>query len=184
MKRDTREKQSSLTIFLHWVVALTIIGLLTSGVYMVQAQAYPIYPWHKSFGVLITVFVLVRVVWRIINVWPEEVGDSKVWERILARTVHYILIVGSILLPVSGMAMSARGGYGIDVFGFSLVAKANLPEAAGLVFSVNKEIAGTANQAHMVIGYILIACVFLHVAGALKHEVIDKQGILRRMLGT
>lgn len=51
------------------------------------------------------------------------------------------------------------------------------------MFSVNKEIAGTANQAHMAIGYILIACIFLHVAGALKHEIIDKQGVLRRMLG-
>ena len=123
------------------------------------------------------------MVWRIINGWPEEIGNSKVWERILARAVHYILIVGSILLPVSGMMMSALGGHGIDVFGFSLVAKANLPEAVGLVLPVNKEIAGMANQAHMVIGYILIACIFLHVAGALKHEIIDKQGVLRRMLG-
>ncbi len=183
MKRDTKDKLSPLTLLLHWVVALTIIGLLASGVYMVENKAYDVYPWHKSFGVLISLFVFVRVVWRIINGWPKDVGVYKLWEKVLARAVHYILIVGSVLLPVSGMMMSALGGHGIKVFGWSLVAKANMPEAAGLIAPLNKELAGLANQAHMIIGYILIACIALHVAGALKHDIIDKQGVLRRMLG-
>lgn len=94
---------------------------------MVQAQAYPIYPWHKSFGVLIALFVLVRVVWRVINGWPEEVGDSKAWERILARAVHYILIVGSILLPVSGMAMSALADTVLTCSAFHWLQKQTYP---------------------------------------------------------
>ena len=123
MKRDTKEKLSFTTIVLHWIVALTIIGLLASGVYMAENEVYALYDWHKSFGVAIVLFVFVRVVWRIINGWPEDLGVYKLWEKVLARAVHYVLIIGSVLLPVSGMMMSALGGYGIEMFGFPLVAR-------------------------------------------------------------
>jgi cytochrome b561 len=65
--RDTKDKLSNLTIFLHWVVGLTIIALAAVGVYMSENEAFELYPIHKSIGVLIFAVIIVRVYWRFVN---------------------------------------------------------------------------------------------------------------------
>ena len=53
MQYDTHSKFSHTTLLLHWLVGLTIIGMLASGVYMVEENAYWVFSWHKSFGFLL-----------------------------------------------------------------------------------------------------------------------------------
>lgn len=66
---DTYHKLSRQTVFLHWIVAVGIIGLLAVGVYMHETESFFLYPWHKSFGVLILLFVIWRIINRIKNGW-------------------------------------------------------------------------------------------------------------------
>ena len=73
--KDTKHKLSSLTIALHWIVGITIIGLLALGKYMESNAAYALYDIHKSIGMIIIAFVLALVFWRILNGWPEPASN-------------------------------------------------------------------------------------------------------------
>lgn len=183
MKLDTAKKFSPTTVMLHWLVALTIIGLLAVGVYMEETKTYALYPWHKSFGFLIFFVVLLRIIWRIKNGWPTPVSDYQKYEHLLAKTVHYILLIGTALMPISGFLMSAVGGSGVDVFGFEVVARNVDPDNPRKALAHSETIASLAHSAHHWIGKVLIVSVVLHIAGALKHHMLDKDGTLRRMLG-
>ena len=64
MSADTRTRLSPITITLHWVVGIMMITLIAVGIYMENTENHALYPWHKSFGVLILVFVVARIGWR------------------------------------------------------------------------------------------------------------------------
>ena len=183
MKLDTPSKLSSNTVLLHWIVAIMMIVLLGSGIYMEENEAFALYPWHKSFGVLIAAFVILRVLWRIKNGWPTPVSDYSSTEKLLSKVIHYLLIIGTVLMPISGFMMSAMGGHGVDFFGLELVAHNPDPANPKEVIALNGTLAGIGHKMHGLGGNLIIAGVVLHIIGALKHHIIDKDGTLRRMLG-
>lgn len=178
--KDTPQRFSHITIALHWLVGLTIISLIAVGIYMEETQAYSLYPIHKSVGIIILGFILVRIVWRMMNGWPKPVGDTVAWEHTLAKVIHWVLIIGTLLFPVSGMIMSGAGGYGLEVFGLELLA-ANIVD--GKSVPLNGELAGAAHSLHGLLGNVMIAAIILHVGGALKHHFIKHDKTLVRMLG-
>lgn len=181
--RDTRERLTPLTVSLHWIVGLTIVGMIAVGLYMSENEVFSLYPLHKSTGILIFAVVLVRVVWRLINGWPEPVSLYRAWEQRLAKVVHWTLLLASVLLPVSGMLMSGAGGHGLDLYGLQLLAANPDPANPGQVIAHNETIAGLGHEAHELLAWLIIAAIVLHIAGALKHHLLDRDGTLRRMLG-
>jgi cytochrome b561 len=183
MQLDTPQQLSKTTIILHWVVGLSMIGLLAVGQVMEIFELYSLYPIHKALGFLIFFVILARVVWRFKNGWPTPVSQYQRHEQILSKLVHWVLIIGTILMPISGFLMSAVGGHGVDVFGWEVVARNPDPVNAGKVIAHNADIAGTAHTLHGIIGKIMMGAVALHIAGALKHHIADKDNTLRRMLG-
>lgn len=183
MQQDMASKLSTPTISLHWIVALMMLMLLATGIYMEQTSAYALYPWHKSFGVVIVLFVVLRVLWRWQSGWPPPVRDRVFWEQRLSGIIHYLLIVGTVVMPMSGFMMSALGGHGVALFGLELVARNPDPVNPQEVIPFNAPLAGVAHTVHGWAGYILVAGVLLHIAGALKHHILDQDGTLRRMLG-
>lgn len=181
MKLDTKNKLSPITITLHWLVGITMLALLASGIYMVEQSAYAIYPWHKAFGFIIFFVVLIRVVWRLKNGWPQPVGQYHAIEHLLAHITHYVLIISTVLMPLSGFIMSAVGGHGVAVFGLEVVAR-NV-DSAGKVLAHDSSVAAIAHNIHHWVGELLIIVVGLHILGALKHHLFDKDHTLKRMLG-
>lgn len=182
MKLDTHSKLSRTTLVLHWIVGIMMIGLLASGIYMEEFEVFALYPWHKSFGVLIVTFVLLRVLWRIKNGWPSHVSNYSNIDKLLARVVHYVLITGTVLMPISGFMMSVMGGHGVDFFGLEMIARNPDPVNPQEVIALNGTMAGIGHNVHFYAGMAILVGVFLHVAGALKHHVIDKDGTLLRMM--
>lgn len=180
---DTINKLCTTTVTLHWIVAILIIGLLATGIYMEENEVRALYPWHKSFGVLVAFFVLLRVVWRIRTGWPPAANQYKRAEQILSKIVHYVLIIGTVLMPLSGIMMSALGGHGLAFFGLELVAQNPDPANPDKVLPLNATLAQAGHTAHGLGGNIMIGAIALHVIGALKHHVIDRDGTLRRILG-
>ncbi len=178
--KDTKQKLSLTTIFLHWFVGLGMIALISVGIFMAQNEAYNIYPIHKSIGIILFAFILWRVIWRLINGFPESVGNYSVIEKILSKIVHWVLLIGSIMYPISGMMMSVMGGHGAAIFGLQLVAP-NI--VGGRPSPVNETLAGIGAQVHQFITPIMILAILLHVIGAYKHHLIDKDNTMRRMLG-
>lgn len=183
MKQDGQQQLSRTTVTLHWIVGITVLGLLAIGVYMEENEVYALYPWHKSIGFLIFFVVLARVLWRIKNGWPTPVTQYKKIEHCLAKMVHWILIIGTVLMPISGALMSTLGGHGLFVFGLEVIATNPDPDNAAKMIAHNPELASLSHSTHHLVGEIMIIAVVLHILGALKHHLINKDGTLRRMLG-
>lgn len=181
--RDSYDKFTGLTIGLHWIIAAAVIGMLAFGLYLEDLPRGPeksaLIGIHKSIGLTILVLAAVRLGWRLINGIPQPVGRYSSIERRLAKAVHWLLLLGTLLMPISGILMSLSGGYGLAVFGLEIV-----PVWRGTPgFEANEALGEIADVVHAVGGKVLIAAIVLHFAGALKHHLIDKDATLRRMLG-
>lgn len=183
MNLDTRNRLSHTTVILHWFVGLAVIGMLALGAYMTETETRSLYPLHKSLGVLVLLIMVARIAWRIRNGWPEPVGNYANHEKVLAKAVHYVLLIGTVLMPLSGFLMSALGGTGVAVFGVELVARNPDPDNPGRVLAHNGELASFFRGVHGVVAYTLVVAILLHIAGSLKHHVIDKDGTLKRIFG-
>ena len=168
---------------LHWLVAALMLGLAGAGLYMSRAEAWALYPWHKSFGLLALLFIVVRLVQRLRLGLPDPVQPSSPALHRAARWAHGALLVLTLLLPLSGMLFSGASGHGFGLFGLPLVPHQDDPAKPGEVLPYNATLAELGQQAHHWGGYLLLALVALHVLAALKHHFIDRDRTLLRMLG-
>ncbi len=170
-----------LSKFLHWAMALIILGLIALGLYMTgldkeDLSRGEIFALHKSFGVIAFVLIVVRLIWNRISPPPPLPAALQGIERLLPHTVVALLYLLMIIVPLSGMAMSQFGGHEISVFGFY-----QLP----MLVSENKDLGGIASTVHEYSSWAILALVVLHAAGAAKHRKNDPGGekdILSRML--
>jgi len=188
MSQDTiqsqQEEQKSLgktDILLHWIVGIGIISLISVGIFMKETKTYSLYSVHKSIGILLFLIIAWRVINRVRKGWTEKLSSHKAWEMIAARVSHWLLLVGTLTLPLSGMIDSLMAGRGLSVFGLSLI-PSNLGEDGKRV-AISKSLSDLAGEIHSIAGYVLIAVISVHVAAALKHHIFDKDNTLKRMLG-
>ncbi|MCF6317663.1 MAG: cytochrome b [Proteobacteria bacterium] len=169
------------TIALHWLVGLTVITMITVGIYMSEYEVWDLYPIHKSIGIIIFVFILYRFIRRMKRGWPQPVSQYQKHEIILSKIIHWVLIIGTLMFPISGMMMSGAGGHGLSVFGLELLASSYT--ASGEAIALNSTLADLGHEVHELLVYVMIGAIVLHIAGALKHHLIDKDNTLKRMLG-
>ncbi len=180
---ENADRLSRTTILLHWAIAAAIIALITSGLYMSTNRTYWMFDYHKSFGILIFTVAIARVAWRIHMGWPKPVADYKKYEQVLSKIAHWVLIVATVGMPVSGMMDSGIGGHGFGVFGFELAPKNHADEQPDVAIPYHPALARAGEIIHKYFGYLLGVIVLLHAAAALKHHFFDRDGTLLRMLG-
>lgn len=182
---ENKHTFSKTTIWLHWLVAIIMMSTMALGAYMslLEAEGYRLYPIHKSIGVLVFPLLLVRVLWRLKQGWPEPLHHYSAVEQRLAKFTHWALLLGTVALPVSGMIYSGASGHGFGIFGLQIFPTNYHPTEVGQVIPYNELISVAGETAHEWIGYGLMAVLGLHITGALKHHVIDGDATLRRMLG-
>ncbi len=180
---DKADKLSKITISLHWITAVVIIGLCVAGVYMTRAEAWAVYPLHKSIGVLVFFVAFLRVIWRIREGWPAAAANYSQIERRMAKIVKWVLIMATLALPITGMLFSGASGHGFGIFGLEIVPSQHMPGDPAQVLAYSEFWAETGASLHQATAYILIAAILLHLAGVFKHHFIDKDATLKRMLG-
>jgi cytochrome b561 len=98
----------------------------------------------------------------------------------MAKLVHWGLITLTALYPASGMMMSGAGGHGIYIFGVELLAS-NYDELTDKAVALNETIASIGHTLHEALTGVLIFLIVVHVAGAIKHHIIDKDETITRM---
>lgn len=160
----------------HWIVAILIIGLLCVGFFLAYGplgfeEKGPIRDTHKSIGVLVGIFGLWRVGWRWIKGFLPDASVMPAWQSKLAHGVHMVLLSGIILMPLSGVLGSYFSGRTTSPFGLFTIPSGPLVEWLSNVF----------HTMHFVVGVAMAIAVLLHIAGALKHHLIDKDPTLERM---
>ena len=171
------QRYSRLSIFFHWMIALLIIGAFALGSIMTDMKISPsklqYYSWHKWMGVSIFAVVALRLLSRLLLGAPAYPASMKKWETQLANATHIFLYVLMFAVPLSGYFYTSAAG--IPVVYFKLI---QLPTIIG----PNPELKPILKELHEVLTTVLLIVVSLHVAAALKHFFIDKDGIFQRML--
>jgi cytochrome b561 len=163
---------------LHWIGALAILILLVHGWWMTHVTPRPErlanYAWHAALGYDLLVLVVLRLLWRWFNVVPDLPPNTKPWERFAAHAGHVGLYVLMFVVAATGwaVAVTARIPMTTDLLGLSFV-----PTIA-LERSTRNLIEGT----HEVLAYVTAALVLVHIAGALRHHLVKKNDVLRRMV--
>jgi cytochrome b561 len=184
MKKDSKDALSLISILLHWLVAIGMISLLTVGIYMSQTETYFLYPWHKSFGFILFFIILARVIWRLTQGWPTPVQKFERYEQVISKITHWVLIIGTLIMPISGILMSSLSGHGLKVFGASIIPFNPDPSAPNKALAHNETLAAFFHTTHGWVGYLLVVFILLHILGACKHHFINKDRTLKRMLGS
>ena len=161
---------------LHWTVAFLLAAQFAVGWTMPHIRKTTpqegLVEVHLSLGALLLFVVVARLVWRIMRPTPLTTA-MKPWERKLARGTHDLLYVLLLVIPLLGWAASGYFGYTPHLFGMTALP----PIANG-----NMEWAHTSGDIHTFLGYVLLAVVGLHVAGALYHRFILHDRVMQRML--
>ncbi|MEH6651473.1 MAG: cytochrome b [Motiliproteus sp.] len=167
-----------LTRLLHWLVAIHILGLVGLGYYMVGLSYYdPNYHdslyLHKAFGVSALALGLIKALWYLANTHPGPTAALPEWQQRASSVVHGLLLLLMVAIPVSGYLISTSAGDGIELFG-------GIELAA--MFTVSDEWRDIAIEVHEFTAYAILAITALHALAALKHQFIDRDGTLKRML--
>jgi cytochrome b561 len=182
------KKYDNFAILLHWLIALAIIAQLASGLWMVDAikdsetqkAAYDFYQYHKSLGLIVLTFSILRLVWRLSHSTPELPSHMNLLERAAAHTSHILLYIFMILIPLLGWAMVSTSSYGLPTIIFGLF---EWPHISFLVDATNKlQINNFFVLSHKYMAYSMIALLVLHIAAALKHQFFDKDNLFKRIL--
>ena len=166
-------------IILHWLTALLIIGNVL-GAWLSEDMPKPdraaIMALHKAFGITILLLTLARIAWRLLHKPPPMVETLKAWEAALARVTHWLFYILMLALPLTGWAFVSGASQGKPVSIFGLF---NMP---ALPVSFDKGTVGTFKDMHSILGNLIVALFVLHVLGALKHQFLDRDATLRRMV--
>jgi cytochrome b561 len=162
----------------HWLMALMMIGAFTMGLIMtdipgITPTKLKYYSWHKWFGVTILLLAMMRLAWRLSHKPPAYPDTMPGWQQRAATVLHGLLYVLIFAVPLSGYFYSLSAG--IPVVWFGII---ELP----VLIDANPELKPVLKGLHYWLNMTLAACVAGHVAAALKHHFIDRDGILRRML--
>jgi cytochrome b561 len=164
------------SIALHWLLALLILGSLALGPYMTDLPLSPrrlvLYNWHKWAGATILALSALRLLWRLTH-RPPPALPVPAWQRRTAQAVHAALYLLFFAVPLAGWAYSSAAGFPLVVFGV-------LPLPDFVV--ADRELAEALKPVHKGLAYALAAAVAVHVAAALKHHFVDRDGLLARML--
>lgn len=173
-----KQTYSKIDRFNHWIVAVAVLGLVVVGWtvsldVLDKDSARSLRNTHKAIGVLVLIFAVWRVGWRLITGFPQVVAGIPTWQATAAKLAHYILLISIIIMPVTGILNGYFGGRTAKVFGLFEIAPA--PEK-------NPDLKALFSNAHMIIGIIITVVVVAHIAAALKHHFVDRDEVLKRML--
>ena len=169
-------RYTRVAVFLHWTIAALIIAQLVGGIVMHKLPnsvsfKFEAYQMHKSFGLVVLALSLVRLAWRLTHRPPALSSDHAAWERVLARITHVGFYVLMIAVPLAGWAMISNSPFPSPLF-LSPIEIPKLP------------VGGSADlwaEVHEYLAFGILGLLGLHVAGALKHHYVDKDGTLARM---
>lgn len=179
---NTDQQYGVVAKLFHWLTALLILTLIPLGI---VANGLPqdtseeiarkalLFSMHKTLGVTTFFVALMRIAWALIQPKPGPLHADRQLEHWAAETVHWLLYGSLLLVPLSGWVHHAStSGFAPIWWPFGQ----NLP-----LVPKSEQLATVTAGLHIVFERVLVVALLLHVAGALKHHVVDRDATLRRM---
>ncbi|NUZ06409.1 cytochrome b [Piscinibacter koreensis] len=162
---------------LHWLIGVGLLAQIAFGFLLddIAPRGTParsgVINLHKSMGIVLGLLVVLRLVWRLRHAPPGWPRTMPPWQQRAARLGHRVLYACMLVMPLSGYLASNVGKRGVVLFGWPLAPWG--PELPALYSALQALHAATA--------WLFCALVAGHVAAALKHALIDRDGIFGRI---
>lgn len=174
-------RYTAVAMALHWLLALLILALFVLGVYMTDLPFSPtrlkLYNWHKWAGVSLLLLTILRLGWRLTHrppTLPAAIRQAMpAWQTRAYHATHHLMYLLFFAVPLLGWAYSSAAGFPIVWFG-----QISLPD----LLPADKALAESIKPLHKLAALALMALAGLHIAAALKHHWLDRDGLLQRML--
>jgi cytochrome b561 len=171
------DRYTNVAIALHWLLAVGILlqiwlGFSLDDVPRGTPERSAWVNFHKSTGITLAALILARLAWRIAHRPPPLPATMPAWERIAARVSHALLYVCMVGAPLAGYIASNFSRFGVKLFNLVV-----LPPWG----TDDKAIYALFNTTHRVLAVTLAGMILLHVAAALKHALVDRDAVMRRM---
>ena len=174
-------RYSHVAIALHWLLGIALLAMFGLGLYMADLPFSPwrlkLYNWHKWAGVTVLALSVLRLVWRLTHrppALPAAVAQAMpAWQHWAHHGTHLALYALFFVVPLVGWAYSSAAGFPVVVFGVM-----PLPD----LVAPDKALAELIKPLHGFSAFAMAALVLLHVAAALKHQWIDRDDLLERMV--
>ena len=172
---DSTRNYTRTAIALHWLLALMLPPQIGLGWYMLSVEKEPgsetLFALHISIGLTIALLLALRVVWRAANRPAALPANVASWEVKAARLSHLLLYLLMILLPLTGYLGTSFSGDAVSYFGLPLPGWA----------AKNESLKEQFFTVHGVIAWALVGLLAVHVLGAFKHLLKDRDGVFERM---
>lgn len=176
MNRLAQQKYTNVAIWLHWIIGVALLVQIALGMFMVEIpKETPDRAWyfnlHKSIGVTLALFILLRIWWRLGHRPPPLDRLISAWQVTASKISHWALYLGMVTMPVTGIIMSSYSKYGVKAWGIRLLAGSDDKTAREFWLEL-----------HELAADFLIVVIAVHVIAALKHLIVEKNGVFQRML--
>ncbi len=160
----------------HWLIVALLLGQYATKLilpYVLPKSAEDaIDSWHLSIGAAILIVMVLRLAWRLSHTPPPPPADLPPSMRLLSRAIHWAFYAVLIVLPALGWVSANAFGVTPRVFGIGLPALVGPDKALG----------EAVGDVHGVLAIAVLALIALHVAGALYHLLVKRDGVMGRML--
>ncbi|MEO9969461.1 MAG: cytochrome b/b6 domain-containing protein [Hyphomonadaceae bacterium] len=179
------ERYTSVAITLHWIIALLLGAMIGLGRNMHDAEHVPIewmFQLHKSVGITVLVLMIARLVWRLMNRPPPLPAAMKQVEKRASHWVHIGLYALVFALPISGWIMVSVSPFAIATVLYGTIGWPHIAWLPELALETRQAIYPSVKNVHEIMSWALIALFALHIVGAVKHELSDEEGVMKRMI--
>lgn len=176
MLKNTEHSYGIVSKAFHWLLFLMLTFSIVAGNFLASmpkgTEKLQAAGMHKSFGAILLMLILFRLVWRLINVVPKEPEGTTAMEALLANAMHWGLYLLMFAQPLSGIIMTQAAGYPVNFFGLF-----EFP----VFLDKDPSLAKLALGVHGTVWILLVLAVIGHVGAALHHHFIKKDDVLKQM---
>lgn len=177
----TTNRYHSAAIVLHWLIALGLVFMFGSGLYMVnadisKAEQYRLFQLHKSAGVLMLWAIVLRLIIRWLTKQPDLPGTIAAKEREHALWGHRLLYGAMVFMPMTGWLMVSASSFGLPTIVFDWFKWPRIPGVRG-----DETVETIARLCHWYIAVTFLIGISVHIAAVVKHKYKDGINLLPRM---
>ncbi|MBX2996916.1 MAG: cytochrome b [Caldilineaceae bacterium] len=181
--KNTSTHYGAVTKMFHWlvflifanqyIVAFAMLGIEQHETALGGFRQGTLYNWHKSIGLIALLVILFRYTWRKTTRLPNWAETLTRTERRIIHWYERILYIAMFIMPISGYLYVMAGNYGVHFF-----SRVHLPNP----IPQSEILAALARWTHIGTAWLILIVLAVHVGLVLKHQLIQRDGLLRRML--
>ena len=162
---------------IHWLTLILVIAAFASielrELFERGTESRELFKFiHFQIGSLLFILTIIRLINKRFNPEPNMVEMTKL-KTLAAKTVHLVLIICLIAMPILGIAVLIAEAKDISLIGIPL------PN----IMAKNKDMAHTIEEIHEILGSVFMSLIFVHAAAAIWHHKFVKDDTLHKMLG-